>query len=160
MSCSVRSFRVRRSYQGPIVSRPSPSNLVEQRAHVVADAHFAALDHPRVDAAQLQRVASLRADETLGIAPISLCEQPASRMRLRAHLDLRTADREPRGGRQVLEAQIEIHIELIASERPSVAALREQLDEPCVDDGKLLRAMAFAERPTIADETLLDVEQT
>src|SRR6188768_1436392 len=80
-------------------------------------------------------------------------------MRLRADLELGGAYAYARAGRHVLRAQIEFNIKLIAGERPAVAALRERRDEPRVDDGELIRAPPLTERPTIPDETFLDVER-
>jgi hypothetical protein len=40
-------------------------------------------------------------------------------MKLLRHLDLGVADREPRTGRQVFDADVEVRVDLIAGERPS-----------------------------------------
>jgi hypothetical protein len=79
-------------------------------------------------------------------------------MWLWADFDLGRAYAQARTGRQMLEAQIEIDVQLIAGKRPALAALRNQRRESRVDQRELVAASPFAERPAVSDEPALDAE--
>ena len=75
-----------------------------------------------VDPAQPQLAAGRLVHELERLAAEAGAELRAARVRLLRDLDDGLADREPRPGREVVDAEVEIDVELVAGERPALAA--------------------------------------
>src|SRR5262245_40667993 len=78
-----------------------------------------------------------RVDETLGIAAEALYELLAAGVRLGRDLDDGGAEPQPRAGREVRLAQVQVHVEFVAGQGPAGPLLRHQGDDPGVHDVEL-----------------------
>src|SRR5262249_38730645 len=77
---------------------------------------------------------------------------------LRADLEHRRTDLEPRAGLQVLGADVEVDVDLVTGERPPVPRLGDERDRPRVHHRDLGFDAAAPLEPRIADETLGGVD--
>src|SRR6266545_4791384 len=110
-------------------------------ANRVASPDRPALDDLCIDAAQVERDALWRVDELPRLCAVAFGELPAAEVREIGHFDNRGADLHSGSGWEVLGAQIEVDVELIAGERP---ALDVQLGLP--------ERFAFADRGSPRDQ--------
>jgi len=124
----------------------------------VAGADHAGLDHRGVDAAQVQGVALLGVDEPQCLEPEPGHELLAPPVREVADLDHRRADRQPGAGRQVLAADVEVDVELVAGERPAVAGAGHQRCGPRVHDRDLASWITGPVEPAVADQAGVGVD--
>ena len=129
-----------------------------QFARNVADADRPRLHDLRVDAAQVQAPAFLRVDEfgRVDAEPLRKLSTPC--VRLRRHLDNRRSERQPRAGGKILVGEIEIDIQLIAGERPSIVRLRDERNRPRIHDVDL--HLGIGERSRLRLLRLLHVSPT
>jgi hypothetical protein len=97
--------------------------------HAISTADDARLDDSRVNAAQAQSLSLGRRDELQGIHAEARGEFPAAGMRQAGRFEHGAADRQLRAGRQVLLAQVEIDVELVARQRPEFPFACEQADQ-------------------------------
>src|SRR5262249_29175888 len=129
------------------------------------DAHAAGDHDPRVDAAQVELAARGRVHEPQRVASEALRELGAAGVRFGRDLDDRGAERKPRAGRQVLTAEVEIDVELVAGESPTVTT-GDQVGGPGVHQGELpvrlgapvARAATPAHAPVVTDQAFDEVE--
>ena len=94
-------------------------------------------------------------------------ELVAARVRLLRHLEHRLADREPRPGGEVVDAEVEVDVELVAGERPALPVACDRLDGADAHHRHLRERVRAAVRPAataasdpvVADEPLHEVER-
>src|SRR5438128_1575425 len=91
----------------------------------VSAAEASGLDDRGVDAAEAEGPAVRRVDEPERPGAEAPAELRTPGVRLVGHLDDGGAESEPRARRQVVGAQVEVDVELIACERPLLAVARE-----------------------------------
>ena len=81
-------------------------------------------------------------------------------------LDYRRAQLQACARWQVLLAEIQVHVDLIARQRPTVPAARHQIDDPCVHDvqlhfrvrGSVRSTRVTAPPPVVANQSFRDIE--
>ena len=88
----------------------------------VARADRAGDDHLGVDAAEVQALAGVGVDEAHGVEAEALGELGAAAVRDGGDLDDGLADAQPGAGRQLVGAEVEVDVELVAGERPRARA--------------------------------------
>ena len=92
------------------------------------------LDDARIDAAKVQLASKRRVDELHCIQPEAVDELPAARVWLTRHFEQRCPNGQSRSRRQVRRAQVQVEVQLIAGERPTLPVLGHERNEACVDD--------------------------
>src|SRR6266545_3418100 len=129
-------------------------------ANRVASPDRPALDDLCIDAAQVERDALWRVDELPRLCAVAFGELPAAEVREIGHFDNRGADLHSGSGWEVLGAQIEVDVELIAGERPALVVARDQRRGAGVHERQLrFRIGPLAARaPRVADQSALDVQ--
>ena len=98
----------------------------------VAEPDGARFHHPCVHPAQPQLAAEPRVDKAHRFSPEALDELRAAQMRDLADLQHSLAYREQAACREVIEAEIQVEIELVTGQRHPVGPARDQLRHPCV----------------------------
>ena len=98
----------------------------------IAHADGSALRDPGVHAPQTQPAALGAVHEPQRVRSESSRELGAAGVGLLRHLDLGVADDEPRAGRQVFDADVEVRVDLIAGERPSRDVTGDRIRRPGV----------------------------
>src|SRR5438309_8381671 len=124
-------------------------------------------DDPGVGAAQAQLAADWRAGEGERVLAEPRHELLAARMGLRRELDHRRPQLDAGPGRQVVEADVQVEVELVARLLPAIRRNGEERRGPGVHDGELGlrvrraigRAAAPALPPGVAHEALCEVER-
>ena len=132
----------------------------------VADAEDAAAQDTRVDAAQSQRTALRRGRQAQRIDAEPRRELRAAGMRRRRHLERRLPEVEHGARGEVVDAEVEIDVDLVAGERHALRRRRHQQRGARVHHRHLRLgigrsggpAPAAALTPVVADEALLDVD--
>src|SRR4029077_7995689 len=102
-----------------ISSNPQRLLLAGELPNSVSDANSPALNDPRVDPAKVHGDAFRRVGEHARCLAKPRREFLAAEMRLIADLDHGGTDRQLRPGRDVLGAEVEIDVELVAGESPT-----------------------------------------
>ena len=153
---------------GPNTTLGTDAGRIRSRdlCHDVTGTNPPGLNDARVDAAQRQRAPARAVDELHGVGAETFDELTAARVRLRGDLDDRRAHRQLRARRQVLSAQIEIDVELVAGERPAIRSLGDQRHHARVGERELhvgvapavLGARTAAHTPRVADQSLDQIE--
>src|SRR5258708_27789892 len=106
--------------------QPTGPRLARQLPDRVARAHDARDHHLAVGSSQPELAPDRRVDEPQRIVAETGRELCAARVRLLAELDHGRTDLNPAAGGQVREADVEIHIELVAREGPTLAFARDR----------------------------------
>ena len=99
----------------------------------------AGLDDLGVDAAEMEGLADRRVHEAERLDAEALAELGAPGVRLVGYLEDGRADGEPCPGQQVVGAQVEVDVELIAGKRPTCPLVGEQGDDACIHHGQSAR---------------------
>ena len=123
-------------------------------------------DHSRVEAAQAELATGRGVHEAKGVAPEARRELVAAAVGLIGHLDHGGADPQPRAGRKVGRAEVEVDVQLVAGEGPALGRPGHEQCNACVHHVQLHVGVgpavggpaARAQRPGVADEALVDVE--
>ena len=97
---------------------------------------------PRVHASHPQIPAHGRVDPAQRVAPEARTELGTSSVGLLADLKQRRTDRKATARRQRVDAQVEVHVELIARERPAVRVLFDRTQDPRADSVTWLSGLA------------------
>src|SRR5258708_23164424 len=92
----------------------------------VAGVHDARHDHLAVGSSQAELAPDQRVDEPQRIVAETGRELCATRVRLLAELDHGRTDLNPAARREVREADVEIHVELVAREVAALACARDR----------------------------------
>src|SRR6266480_1814600 len=145
-------------------SREVPRQLLQHRylPDLVPDSYGPSDDDRAAETPQSQRPANLGVDEARGVPAEARLVLPAPDVGFCADLDDRRADGQPGAGGEVLVAQVEVHVELVAAEGPALPLDRHEQGHPAVRHGDLLgeawRAVggvaAAATPPVVADHAL------
>ena len=85
-----------------------------------------------------------RVDPAQRVAPEARAELGTSSVRLLADLEQRRTDRKTTARWQCLDAQVEVHVELVARERPAVRVLLDGAQDPRADQRDLALRIATA----------------
>src|SRR5688572_24121572 len=110
-------------------------------SRTIPDADEACADDPGVDAAQMELPADRRVDELHRIHPEPLHELAAAGVRLDTDFDDGAADLQLCTWWQIVISEVQIDIELIASERPAGAVRRNQRDDTRIHHRQLCRTI-------------------
>ena len=103
-------------------------------------------------------LADRRVDELRGIGAESGGELLAARVRRRRDLDDGGSDRQPRARRRVVFAQVEVDVELVARESPTIRRLGHKRRSPRVHERDLSVVIPTDRPPAIADQSLGFIE--
>ena len=103
----------------------------------VARSNYAWVHDFGIKAPQSKLFAGRRIDELQRLYAIPRFKLMAPRMRLSGDLNDRIAESEPGAGRQIVQAQVEIDVQLIAGQRPTVFLLGNQSNGSCVHERQL-----------------------
>ena len=116
----------------------SSPTLLDQTRRTASPVRTVPTPHdPCVHASHPQFPAHGRVDPAQRVAPEARAELGTSGVGLLADLQQRRTDRKTAAGRQRLDAQVEVHVELIARERPAVRVLFDRAQDPRADQRDL-----------------------
>jgi hypothetical protein len=139
-------------------SRGVASSFGSQLADGVTSSDDASPHNPGVDAAQVKGMTRPGVHEPQRIEPVSRRELFASAVRRAADLEDCRSELDPRPGRHVFGAQIEIEVELVAGEWPPVTRSRQQRDDSSIHHGDLSPHITVTSQPAVADDALRGVQ--
>ena len=103
----------------------------------IADPDGAGLHDPRIESSQPPCPTGGRIDPAQGLAPEARPELGTSGVRLVRDFDDRLADGEPGARRQDLRVKAEIHVQLVARERPARSVGFDRREHPDADERHL-----------------------
>jgi len=135
-------------------------------AFVVADADDSALDHLRIEAAQVELFADGRIHELHRVQSESRDKLLTAEMRRRGHFYYSRAQRQASSSGRVLFAEVHVDIKLIAGQLPTILVLGHQGRDARIHDVQLhqriwrsvRRSLAAPPFPTITDQTFVQVK--
>jgi hypothetical protein len=134
--------------------------------HHVADLDATRLDNFGIDPAQIQGSADFRVDKQHRVQPKAFDKFLTPSVRLGRDFNNSLALFQPSSRRQVLAAQIQVNIQLIPGQRPTITGLSDPFDGSGIHDIQLhvgVRAAIIRERtalgfPIVADQAIGQIQ--